>query len=130
MHGWRGPAAGWLPCTLRVSTHRLGSRRAGFLADSFGSRAGTGATRESVAGLWKPADGEALPAELRNDSPSPLEPRALPLRNARWRASMTDQSPASTKLDPRAQAAKWKDLVACYQEPDRWRAAWQILNTY
>ncbi|HTF87261.1 MAG TPA: fatty acid desaturase [Planctomycetota bacterium] len=43
---------------------------------------------------------------------------------------MIDESPASTKPDARAQAAKWKDIVACYQEPNRWRAAWQIVNTH
>ncbi len=50
------------------------------------------------------------------------------LRNAP--AMMTDTNLASTKPDSRAAVAEWKAIVERYQEPNRWRAAWQIVNTF
>lgn len=34
------------------------------------------------------------------------------------------------KVQRKAEIEAWKKLVAQYQEPSRWRAAWQILNTF
>ena len=36
--------------------------------------------------------------------------------------------PAETR--PKAANAAWKDLVAVYQEPNAWRASWQMVNTF
>ncbi len=42
---------------------------------------------------------------------------------------MPSEAESSPMKGP-AEAAAWKELVAEYQEPDRWRASWQIVNTF
>jgi acyl-lipid omega-6 desaturase (Delta-12 desaturase) len=49
------------------------------------------------------------------------------------RSSEESGSPAAAdpvKAQRRAEVEAWKRIVAEYQEPNRWRAAWQIVNTF